>query len=116
MQKETFNKEVYEKLKQLVKAPYPFITYEDLNIECNLGLNFDHNRDRKILGDILGTISVQEVREGRPMLSAIVILKDSHPPKPSFGFFECAKKLGILKRGESQDVFYIRQLKELGIK
>ncbi len=62
MQKETFNKEVYEKLKQKVKAR-EFITYEDLNIECNLGLNFDLNRDRKILGDILGTISTYEVRE-----------------------------------------------------
>jgi len=113
-----FNREVYAKLEQIVKAPYPFITYEELNLVCNLGLDFkgkNSSRDRNILADILGTISEHESRKERPMLSAIVVLKNSRPPAPSFGFFHYARELGVLKEGEDEQPFYFRQLRELGI-
>lgn len=47
------------------------------------------------VGHFLGEICQEEVRCGRPMLSAVVVRKDTaHPGK---GFIEMAKILGVYK-------------------
>ncbi len=45
------------------------------------------------VGNMIGTISEDEVRLGRPMLSALVVGVDG---KPSKGFFDWARQLGRL--------------------
>lgn len=47
----------------------------------------------KHIGDIIGVISEQEVKYGRPMLSAIVVTVEGWP---STGFYVLARELGKL--------------------
>ena len=112
-----FNEAVYNKLEERRRMKC-LITYSELNLECQLGLDFagkNSQRDRNILADMLGTISKHEFDKGKPMLSAIVVMKNSHPPEPSFGFYNWAKKIGAWNPAqETENKFYFRQLRELG--
>jgi hypothetical protein len=50
-------------------------SYSDLNNKFKLGLDFDLNRDRVRIGDLLGDIATYEHGKGRPILSAVVMHK-----------------------------------------
>ena len=87
------------------------IAYWEIADMCHLNLN--DPKDREIeLPKLLGNISKEEVRNGRPMLSVVAIHKNT-PKMPGDGFFELAKELGKLKRGESRDVFFANEYKEV---
>ena len=104
------NKKVYERLKEVAKAG-TVITYSELNSSCNLHLNFNNIDDRNKISNILGEISEYEVKEGRPMLSVIVVLKGSIPLKPAYGFFTYADELEVRKMETDLQLYY-RQLKK----
>lgn len=74
------------------------ITYQ--NVAKIMGLPQQGNHMGSEVGYILGEISDEEVTNGRPMLSAIVVnAKGQVGP----GFFILARKLGRLKNENEQD-------------
>jgi len=105
------NKKVYNKLIEIARAKKT-ITYSELSEECGLFLDFDNINDRNKISSILGEISKYEVKKGGPMLSSLVVLKNSHPQKPAFGFYTYADELEVRKKGESDQQLFWRQLKE----
>jgi hypothetical protein len=64
------------------------------------------------LGEYLGAISEDEVKQGRPMLSAIAVNVEGKPGK---GFFGLAMTLGKLasNRTEDQESFWETEKKEV---
>ena len=55
------------------------------------------------LGELLGLISANEKKQGRPMLSAICVGTNG---KPGEGFLHYAKDLGYLKDGDEDQTFW----------
>ena len=108
------NQQVYEKLKEVARRRGMhgdgIITYTELNEECNLNLNYDVIKDRNEIAHILGEISKEEYKNNRPLLSAVVVLKGSHPPVPAFGFFNLMEELKLRKKGESKNIFFVKEL------
>jgi hypothetical protein len=104
-----FNEAVYERLKQIAKEK-TLIAYSKLNEDCKLGLDFNDEKDRSELTDILGTIAWREVSMGRPMLSAVVVWKSVRPYTPADGFFAYADDLGLRQPGEEDRALWYRLL------
>ena len=63
------------------------------------------------LGRILGQISAEEVEAGRPMLSAIVVSRDSK--LPGEGFFNLGQELHRVDAGEDEAAFAGRQMRRV---
>ena len=61
------------------------------------------------IGRVLAPISEDEVAAGRPMLSAIVVSKDSS--LPGEGFFKLGQQLGVVEPGEDVQSFAERQIR-----
>jgi DNA-binding transcriptional MerR regulator len=59
------------------------------------------------VGGLLDEVCEEEVREGRPMLSALVV---GYTGRPGKGFFALAEALGRLKPSEDQAAFWAREL------
>lgn len=91
------------------------VGYQELANMCELGLDLRRIDHRNALSKVLGEISTKEVKAGRPMLSAVVVLKDEfgNNTTPGWGFFDLAKELGRQKTKEPDFVFYGRELKAL---
>ena len=84
------------------------ITYQE--IAPVVGLNLDKAADRDKLSNLLGDISQNEVAEGRPMLSVVVINAASN--QPGKGFFRLAKELDLYsgKTALDQLDFFVKEL------
>jgi hypothetical protein len=90
------------------------VTYDELNQACSLGLNFGNPSDRNKIAEMLGNVSEFEVKKGRPMLSAVVILKGSQPASPGKGFFNWANTLKVPRRTQEDDqLFHARVLRDV---
>jgi hypothetical protein len=63
-----------------------------------------------VFGKILGDISINEVQQKRPMLSAIAI---GISGMPSEGFFTLARELGLLKEGIDEEAFWLLECKRV---
>lgn len=115
------NQIIYKKLIEVARAGAHkrygertgLITYSELNDKCQLGLDLGKDSNKNQLCDWLGKINEEEGRRCAPMISAVVVLKDSTPPRPGHGFFECAQSLGKMKPGQSEDDFYRAELKRV---
>ena len=59
------------------------------------------------VGSLLDGICEDEVRQGRPMLSALVV---GYTGRPGKGFFALAQALGRLEEGDDQAAFWAREL------
>ena len=59
------------------------------------------------IGRILGRISSEEAHAGRPLLSVIVVSRDTK--LPGGGFFNLGKDLHLIEPGESEEAFIERQ-------
>ncbi len=81
---------IYERLKAVARMGH-LVTYSDIAPLANLSM--DDPGDRHKMAEILGTISTYEHSEGRPMLSAIVVLADVG--YPGEGFFTLGRELGL---------------------
>ncbi len=68
-----------------------YVFYEEAGGWVDLDMN--NIADRNELAEIFGTISEREYKDGRPCLSVIVVLKNTH--MPSYGFIPWMTKLGI---------------------
>lgn len=67
------------------------INYTDLVKQSGVRLDMSNPHDRGVLGNILGDISWNEVKEGRPMLSSVAIHAGDF--KQGGGFFDLAEEL-----------------------
>jgi len=66
-----------------------------------LGIWRPGNHLSRETADVVGAISADEVAQGRPMLSAVVVHSDDH--LPGTGFFTCARDLGRLHSDQPAD-------------
>ena len=79
-------------------------TYQD--IALIMGLPTTGHRMGRETGAILDEISTDEVRAGRPMLSAVVVNTEG---KPGPGFFRLAAELGRAAGGDADVEFWKRE-------
>ena len=68
------------------------ICYTDLVKVAKLNLDMTNPYHRALLGKLLGAISSFEHANGRPMLSSVVVSKETN--SPSDGFYKLADELG----------------------
>ncbi len=94
------NETIYEYLKQVAKDKR-YTNYTETGALVGLEA---HN---SILWGMLDEINIHEHREGRPMLSAVVISQEEN--MPGDGFFECGRGLGLFHGGDKL-LFWINQL------
>jgi hypothetical protein len=73
-----------------------------------VGLSMRNPHHRRLLGQLLGAISEHEARHGRPMLSSIVVHKDSK--RLGSGFYQLGEELHRKSSGEDEDAFAEREL------
>lgn len=76
-------------------------TYQEIAQAC--GLPTAGSFMGSTVGNILGSISQNEVEHGRPFLSGIAVGVNG---KPGDGFFTWAKELGVMKEGEDEESFF----------
>jgi hypothetical protein len=95
---------VYGELKRLAKTQST-ATYGQ--IAHLAGLELDDLVQRNRLSEMLGEISTHEFRQGRPMLSAVVI--SSEEGMPGIGFFNLARALGKHKSADDL-AFFVGEL------
>jgi hypothetical protein len=92
--------DIFQKLVQVARAQ-TLVTYDELNRQLNLGLDFNYPPDRELIGEWLGVISEEEVKAKRHMLSALVVHKEGDGyGDPGKGFYEYAKTLGVYLGGD----------------
>jgi len=92
--------DIYKKLIDIARSQ-SLISYDDLNKELDLGLDFEMPPDRDLVGRWLDEISTHEVKAGRHMLSAVVGHKEGgRVVDPGKGFYGCARALGIYTGGD----------------
>ena len=99
---------IYEKLTEVAKTRN--ITYYS-EIAPLAGLDMATEVGRIRIAQILDDINLYENDHDRPMLSSIVILKESN--SPGTGFFECARGLGKYHGSNDEKerlMFWIREL------
>lgn len=82
------------------------VTYQELAHVVGLPLSGNHMGNR--IGDLLGTVAQNEVKQQRPMLSALAVNTNG---KPGSGFLPWAEKLGLFKDGDDPTSFWESQCK-----
>ncbi|MBW1858467.1 MAG: hypothetical protein JRI42_09460 [Deltaproteobacteria bacterium] len=65
---------------------------------------------QEIAGELVGLVSKNELEQGRPMMSAIVV---SVSGRPGDGFFDWARELGQLSENEDKESFWIAECKRI---
>ena len=104
--------DIYEKLINVARSQ-KLISYDDLNRQLNLGLDFTMPPDRDLIGHWLGEISENEVKVGRHMLSALVGHQEGESVgDPGKGFYKYARELGIYRGGDDLG-FWAKEVKWL---
>jgi hypothetical protein len=78
-----------------------------------LGLKTEHTHDRAVIGRVLGAISERswEDPDQKVMLSVLAVGKNTR--RPNTAFFDLARDLGAMKKGESDEEFFKRMLKRV---
>ncbi|MBL8130827.1 MAG: hypothetical protein JNL42_03140 [Anaerolineae bacterium] len=86
------------------------VTYQEL--AHVVGLPLEGNYMGKRIGELLGTVSENEVRHNRPMLSAIAVTTGG---RPGGGFFTWARQLNLLQSEHKADeeAFWEQQQKQI---
>lgn len=103
---------IYDKLKGVARAQ-DLIYYQQVG---NLvGLDMQDPGDRWKISQLLGNINEEEVtKHQRPMLSAIVVMKDNE--MPGLGFWVCARRLGLYtgsSEPEELEFFWCDQVRQV---
>ena len=106
------NKDLYTHLKEVARNKET-TSYSEIGPIVGI-TDFSDPYNRRRISEILGEISEYEHGCGRPMLSAVVILKGGS--KPGAGFFTLARDLGLLTGtvGERAKLdFFDKELKKV---
>jgi hypothetical protein len=99
---------VYDRLVRAARAR-EFVHYGEL--AKMLGIDVDNPYFGALVGKVLGRISEDEIAAGRPMLSAIVVSRDTM--LPGHGFFNLGEQLRQTRRGEDEMAFAVRQIRRV---
>lgn len=92
------------------QRPEKTIGYQQLADTCDLGLDMSLPHHRQEIGVVLGDISAYEHAHGRPLLSAIVVFKETLDQGD--GFYRIAETLGLGSfRRLKADLFGMQQLR-----
>lgn len=83
---------------------FGFCTYQE--IAQAIGISTAGSYMGKIVSELIGLVSQNEIEQGRPMLSSIVVGVSG---KPGDGYYEWAEKLGLLHEGEDKEAFWKKQ-------
>ena len=103
------NKKIYAKLMEVAKKGT--VIYEsDLGRVAGMNMSLPH--EKRELDRLLDEINDYEREQGHPVLSAVVVQKESHMPNRHF--FEFCRKAGLLK-GDDEDAFYIKEQRNVHI-
>ena len=99
--------EYFHVFSELVRAAQyrGVTTYQDIAVILGLPLTGSHMGSE--IGHILGEISEDEVRRGRPMLSSVAVSVNG---KPGPGFYGLARDLGRLESDSDDPVFWEQEL------
>jgi hypothetical protein len=88
-----FQKNLRRDMIAVAKSPRGVIFYSDLGRHHGIEGDDEYNFNK--LANEIGTVSEYEHEHGRPLLSVVVVRKDT--VEPGLGFFKLAKALGIMK-------------------
>ena len=99
---------VYELLVQRARAG-EFVHYGEL--AKMLGIDMDNPHFGALVGKVLDRINEDEAAARRPMISAIVVSKDTM--LPGTGFFKLGQELRQTLPGEDEIGFAVRQIKRV---
>ena len=101
----TRQKRVYDSLIETARGR-DLVSYEEIAGMINLDMRYKTDRDE--ISDILGDINKEEVSNGQPMLSAVVVYKATinSDPRPGPGFYSCALELGVMQSDDNKREFY----------
>ena len=88
-------KQVREYLIKVARQKDKFVYYSDVVKDCNLNINLSIPSDHDVLSDILSEVSTYEHDNGRPLLTSLVIYKDSSKNDHGEGFYKLAQSLGL---------------------
>jgi len=67
-------------------------TYTQLNHHLDLGLDFNNDYHRKLIGEWLGEISTHEFKRGRPLLSSLITHKNGKREQGD-GFYKLCEEI-----------------------
>ncbi len=97
------SKEYFVTYSIMINAAYHFgfCTYQE--IAQSNGWPMVGNQMGKLIGEVIGLISKNELEQNRPILSAIVVGVSG---KLSEGFFNWARELGALEEGQDEETFW----------
>lgn len=99
-------------LSQEVAAKREVCTYSDISQYLKAQFNLNEDPISISLAGLLGDISEYEHKQGDPLLSVVVVNKETKVPGD--GFFKLAKELGLyegsLTNKEQKDEFFIFEL------
>jgi len=104
---DAMHEQIYERLKDVARRST--VTYYS-DIAPLAGLDMSLPSDRYEIGAILDDINRHELEFGRPMLSAVVVHKETLISGQ--GFFTLARELGLFL-GNDRDKFYIQELRKV---
>ena len=99
---------VHDRLVRAARAR-EFVHYDEL--AKLLGVDMSNEHWAVQVGKVLDPINEAEVAAGRPMLSAIVVSKDTM--LPGRGFFTLGQQLRRTEPGEDEIAFAIRQIRRV---
>lgn len=91
------------------------IPYGELAQKFNLDIKDKHQSWIKVIEKWMGDINNFELENGRPMLSAIIVLKKNPNDingtwECGNGFYEYAREHGLLKKDQDRQVFHAKEL------
>ena len=104
------SKEYFIAYSIMIKAAqqHGFATYQEIALA--MGWPLVGNQMGKLVGDLIGTISENEITQGRPMLSVIVVGVDG---KPGDGLYSWGKKLGVMSEDEDEETFWHKECEKV---
>jgi hypothetical protein len=97
--------------KVLIKAAKQNDTIFYSEVGKVVGLDMSNPGERSKLANILDEINREEHGLGRPLLSVVVVQKESG--HPGTGFFELARELGKQKPDEDNQDFFANELRKV---
>jgi hypothetical protein len=102
-------------LVQQYAAKEKTCTYQEVSVFLKKHFNITIEPFSTTLASLLGDISLSEHIKGEPMLSVVIVNKDTK--RAGDGFFKLAKELGrfngSLKSDVDKDIFFISELKKV---
>lgn len=98
-------------LKKLINVAErkSLITYEE--VADLLGLNLDDPDDHyHTLPTMMGELNEEMMELGKPMITALIVLKNSRPYTPGEGFYNLMIRLKRMKPNEDRQLFWAKEV------